>query len=65
LAPLRETSAAQSIMLSRWDARSEPLVDPMARVGTIPIEAAGFLVGAVVDIGSDLYVPAHGVSSRS
>ena len=29
-APLRETMAAQLIMLSRWDARTEPLVDPMA-----------------------------------
>ena len=39
-APLRETMAAQLIMLSRWDARTEPLVDPMAGGGTIPIEAA-------------------------
>ncbi len=28
-APLRETMAAQLILLSRWDARTEPLVDPM------------------------------------
>ena len=28
--------AAQLILLSRWDARSEPLVDPMAGGATIP-----------------------------
>jgi 23S rRNA G2445 N2-methylase RlmL len=47
-APLRETMAAQLIMLSRWDARIEPLVDPMAGGGTIPIEAAGLAVGAAI-----------------
>jgi putative N6-adenine-specific DNA methylase len=47
-APLRETLAAQLVMLSRWDARSEVLVDPMAGGGTIPIEAAGLAVGAAV-----------------
>jgi 23S rRNA G2445 N2-methylase RlmL len=47
-APLRETMAAQLIMLSRWDARSEPLVDPMAGGGTIPIEAAGLAIGAAI-----------------
>jgi 23S rRNA G2445 N2-methylase RlmL len=47
-APLRETLAAQLVMLSRWDARSEPLVDPMAGAGTIPIEAAGLAVGAAI-----------------
>ena len=53
-APLRETMAAQLIMLSRWDARSEPLVDPMAGGGTIPIEAAGLAVGAAIRKASDL-----------
>jgi putative N6-adenine-specific DNA methylase len=53
-APLRETMAAQLIMLSRWDARSEPLVDPMAGGGTIPIEAAGLAVGAAIRRPSDL-----------
>ncbi len=48
LAPLRETLAAQLIMLSRWDARTEPLVDPMAGSATIPIEAAGLAVGAAI-----------------
>lgn len=47
-APLRETMAAQLIMLSRWDARFEPLVDPMAGGGTIPIEGAGLAVGAAI-----------------
>ncbi len=47
-APLRETMAAQLIILSRWDARSEPLVDPMAGSGTIAIEAAGLAVGAAI-----------------
>ena len=53
-APLRETMAAQLIMLSRWDARSEPLVDPMAGGGTIPIEAAGLAVGAAIRQPPDL-----------
>ncbi|MDQ3213203.1 MAG: hypothetical protein M3Q85_11065, partial [Acidobacteriota bacterium] len=53
-APLRETMAAQLIMLSRWDARAEPLVDPMAGGGTIPIEAAGLAVGAAIRRPSDL-----------
>jgi 23S rRNA G2445 N2-methylase RlmL len=48
VAPLRETMAAQLIMLSRWDARSEPLVDPMAGGATIPIEAAGLAAGAAI-----------------
>jgi len=53
-APLRETMAAQLIMLSRWDARSEPLVDPMAGGGTIAIEAAGLAVGAAIRKPLDL-----------
>ena len=53
-APLRETMAAQLIMLSRWDARSEVLVDPMAGGGTIPIEAAGLAVGAAIRQPPDL-----------
>jgi putative N6-adenine-specific DNA methylase len=44
-APLRETLAAQLVMMSRWDARSEPLVDPMAGGGTIVVEAAHLAVG--------------------
>src|SRR6266566_6174797 len=53
-APLRETMAAQLVMLSRWDARSELLVDPMAGGGTIPIEAAGLAVGAAIRRAMDL-----------
>ncbi len=53
-APLRETMAAQLVMLSRWDARSEALVDPMAGGGTIPIEAAGLAVGAAIRHPPDL-----------
>src|SRR5260221_275485 len=53
-APLRETMAAQLIMLSRWDAPTEPLVDPMAGSATIPIEAAGLAVGAAIRRPSDL-----------
>jgi 23S rRNA G2445 N2-methylase RlmL len=53
-APLRETMAAQLILLSRWDARSEPLVDPMAGSATIPIEAAGLAAGAAIRRPSDL-----------
>ncbi len=53
-APLRETMAAQLIILSRWDARVEPLVDPMAGGGTIPIEAAGLAVGAAIRQPPDL-----------
>ena len=53
-APLRETMAAQLIMLSRWDARTEPLVDPMAGGCTIPIEAAGLAVGAAIRKPVDL-----------
>ena len=53
-APLRETMAAQLIMVSRWDARTEPLVEPMAGGGTIPIEAAGLAVGAAIRKPVDL-----------
>jgi 23S rRNA G2445 N2-methylase RlmL len=40
-APLRENVAAVLVMLGRHDARTEPLIDPMAGTGTIVIEAAG------------------------
>ena len=39
-APLRENLAAVLVMLARYDARREVLVDPMAGSGTIAIEAA-------------------------
>ena len=53
-APLRETMAAQLILLSRWDARSEPFVDPMAGGATIPIEAAGLASGTAIRRPPDL-----------
>ena len=59
-APLRETMAAQLVMLSRWDARSELLVDPMAGGGTIPIEAAGLAVGAAIRRPRRSAVPSPG-----
>jgi len=56
-APMRETLASQLIMLSRWDARSEPLIDPMTGGGTIPIEAAGLAVGSAIRRPADLLIP--------
>ncbi len=40
VAPLREHLAAAMIMIARWDARRELLVDPMCGSGTIAVEAA-------------------------
>jgi 23S rRNA G2445 N2-methylase RlmL len=48
MAPLRENLAAVLVMLSRYDARSEVLVDPMAGSGTIAIEAACMAQGRPV-----------------
>ncbi|HET6339669.1 MAG TPA: hypothetical protein VFG30_40945, partial [Polyangiales bacterium] len=39
LAPLREDLAAVLLMLARYDARQDVLIDPMAGSGTIAIEA--------------------------
>jgi len=39
LAPLRETLAAGLVLLSRWRADKDPLVDPFCGTGTILIEA--------------------------
>ncbi len=39
-APLREDLAAIMLMLARYDARSDILIDPMAGAGTLVIEAA-------------------------
>lgn len=39
-APLREDLAAQLVMLARYDARQEFLVDPMAGAGTLLVEAS-------------------------
>jgi putative N6-adenine-specific DNA methylase len=53
-APLKETLAAQMLILSRWDSRKEGLLDPFAGSGTIPLEAAMMAVGAPV------FVPPRG-----
>ncbi len=45
-APLRENLAAALVLLARYDARSEPLFDPMCGAGTIAIEAALLARGA-------------------
>jgi 23S rRNA G2445 N2-methylase RlmL len=47
-APLREDLAAVLLMLSRYDPRSDVLLDPMAGSGTIAIEAACMGLGAPV-----------------
>jgi 23S rRNA G2445 N2-methylase RlmL len=47
-APLREDVAALVVMLTRFDARSEALVDPMAGAGTLAIEAACLAQGRTV-----------------
>lgn len=39
-APMRETLAAQLILLARWMPHAEPLIDPTAGSGTIAVEAA-------------------------
>lgn len=44
-APLKETLAAQLLILARWNPRSEALVDPMAGAGTIAIEGALMATG--------------------
>jgi len=44
-APLREDLAAQVLMLARFDARNEVLVDPMAGSGTLVIEGALMAAG--------------------
>lgn len=47
-ASLKETLAAQILVLARWDSRVEALVDPMAGAGTLPLEAAFSAVGAPI-----------------
>lgn len=44
-APLREDLAAVMLMLARYDARRDVLIDPMAGSGTIGIEAAAMASG--------------------
>lgn len=47
-APLREDLAANLVMLSRFDARHEVLIDPMAGSGTLAIEAGLMAAGKAV-----------------
>jgi putative N6-adenine-specific DNA methylase len=47
-APLRETLAAQLLLLARWMPHEMALVDPMAGSGTIPVEAALLARGIAV-----------------
>lgn len=47
-APLREDLAAVLLMLSRYDPRSDVVLDPMAGSGTIAIEAASMALGLPV-----------------
>lgn len=47
-APLREDLAAVMLMLARYDARSDLLIDPMAGSGTLGIEAAAMASGRAV-----------------
>jgi 23S rRNA G2445 N2-methylase RlmL len=58
-APIRETLAAQLILLARWMPHLEPLVDPMAGSGTIAVEAALLARGFAVRKPRDL--PALGL----
>lgn len=57
-APLKENLAAVLVMLARHDARSEPLIDPMAGGGTIAIEAAS--MGPANPVWLPPRVPASG-----
>lgn len=50
-APLKENVAAQMLMLSRWDARKEILLDPMCGAGTIAIEGDAMARGATIWVG--------------
>ena len=45
-APLKENLAAQLLMLARWDARSEALLDPMMGGATLAVEGALMAAGA-------------------
>jgi len=53
-APMRETLAAQLVLLSNWMPHEEPLVDPTAGSGTIAVEAALLARGFAVRKPDDL-----------
>lgn len=47
-ASLKETLAAQLLLLARWNPRREALIDPMAGAGTLLLEAAAMAQGASI-----------------
>jgi 23S rRNA G2445 N2-methylase RlmL len=47
-APIREDLAALLVMLARFDARTEALIDPMSGAGTLAIEAALMAQGRTI-----------------
>ena len=53
-APMRETLAAQLVLLAKWMPHAEPLVDPTAGSGTIAVEAALLARGMAVRKPVDL-----------
>ena len=53
-APMRETLAAQLVLLAKWMPHAEPLVDPTAGSGTIAVEAALLARGFAVRKPEDL-----------
>jgi putative N6-adenine-specific DNA methylase len=53
-APIRETLAAQLVLLAKWMPHAEPLVDPTAGSGTIAVEAALLARGIAVRKPEDL-----------
>jgi len=53
-APMRETLAAQLVLLASWMPHAEPLVDPTAGSGTIAVEAALLARGIAVRKPDDL-----------
>ncbi len=53
-APMRETLAAQLVLLAKWMPHAEPLVDPLAGSGTIAVEAALLARGMAVRKPQDL-----------
>jgi len=53
-APMRETLAAQLVLLAKWMPHAEPLVDPTAGSGTIAVESALLARGFAVRKPEDL-----------
>lgn len=53
-APMRETLAAQLVLLAKWMPHVEPLVDPTAGSGTVAVEAALLARGFAVRKPADL-----------